>query len=275
MQKVMRAMNMIASIKLHKLLRIQGAIQIFSKSLKDLRDNIARSLHHLEVPLVTGYKNEKKIHVVIFTADKGLCGSHNSTIKKATEMVLEKNKSNSIESEVTCIGKKGALFCGQKGYPVSFQTEIHERTFSTDALMQVSGKILNSFLQGSVQRIITIYNRFVSTIHQETLVDQVLPFSGSSGSGEKEKGFTGYTEPKETAFIGEAAKLYLFYELQAALFNSRLSEQAARMTAMENATNNSEDLISRYARARNRVRQTAITNELIEIISGKEALKRK
>jgi F-type H+-transporting ATPase subunit gamma len=141
------------------------------------------------------------------------------------------------------------------------------------SLKQIAADMLKRFLAGDVHTVITVYNKFVSTIHQETKIVQLLPLPVRGDPDKKPMVFSGYTEPEEDMFLTKAAVVYLFYQLQSALFNSRLSEQAARMTAMENATNNSEDLIHRYARARNRVRQATITNELIEIISGKEAMK--
>lgn len=273
MQKIMRAMNMIASIKLKKLLKIQDDLNIFSKSIKSIEEAIQKSFHDSREPVIKGYKTIEDSHIVFFTADKGLCGSHNTTIKRAIEKTFFKNKKNKIITDFTCIGKKGVLFCRQKGFRMYGQTEIHEKLFTTDKLKQLTSKIFKRFLNGEIHNVIVVYNKFVSTIQQETVVEVLLPLPHYEEPENKQKIFTGYTEPEDNSFLIKAAEQFLFYSLQSALLNSHLSEHAARMTAMENATNNSDDLIYGYSRARNRARQALITKELIEIISGKEAMK--
>jgi F-type H+-transporting ATPase subunit gamma len=125
-----------------------------------------------------------------------------------------------------------------------------------------------------------IYNHFISTISSKTVVIRLLPLSvrkPGKGPDMREKkwvpGMSITVEPEYEDFIKESAGLYVQYRLKIALLNSILSEHSSRMTAMENATNNSEDLIYRYNKTLNRKRQADITNELIEIVSGKEALK--
>jgi F-type H+-transporting ATPase subunit gamma len=274
MQKLMRAMNMIASIKLRKLLHFQSPLQLFAKSLATMAHNIVDAFNDTGHPLITGYKQTKKAHIIIFTADKGLCGKHNNSIQKAASACIEKKQTEGITVDVTCIGTKGATYCLRKGYPVYQQTEINDRALSMDALKGIAAKALQQYLDGSIQQLVVINNNFISTLQQETETTQLLPFPITLKADEKREILNASTEPVEEEFISVAAELFLFYKLRAALVNSLLSEQAARMTAMENATNNSEDLISRYGRVKNRARQATITNELIEIISGKEAMKR-
>jgi len=273
MQKVMRAMNMIASIKLRKLLRFQDSLHTFTQSIKAIEQLMLSYSQDWKSPIIDGYKNVKKSHIVIFSADKGLCGAHNTSVKKSVDLLMAKNQHDNIDADITCIGSKGALFCRQKDYPIAAQSDINEKVFTMQHLKQIAADIFESFLQGETQSVTVVYNGFVSTIDQKTTVLPLLPIAVTEEARQNTMRFSGYSEPAQDIFLTKAAELYLYYKLQVALLNSRLSEQAARMTAMENATNNSEDLIHRYGRARNRVRQATITNELIEIISGKEAMK--
>ncbi|MBN2739030.1 MAG: ATP synthase F1 subunit gamma [Spirochaetales bacterium] len=275
MQKVMSAMNMIASIKLRKLTRLQDSLITFSDSLKVMRENIMTTLHHKKEPIIYGYKTIKKIHVIILTADKGLCGSHNNSIRKMADAILVKYGGDNQTFEFTCVGTKGINFCKTKQLDIVAQSPIHESIFTMDKLKSFSDRIFHSFYEGKNQLVLLLYNQFHSTIQQTPVISQLLPLSPNHETEETASinKYAGYTEPKEKKFLPQAARLYLSYSFQAALYHSLISEQAARMTAMENATNNSEDLINRYGRARNRARQASITNELIEIISGKEAMK--
>ena len=132
---------------------------------------------------------------------------------------------------------------------------------------------MKRFLNNEIQQVHLIANYFVSMLHQETRTVQVLPFPSSDTKDNQRRAGEASFEPAPDDFFKEAGQLYLYYKLMSALFNSYLSEQSARMTAMENATKNSEDLIKHYVKLMNRARQANITNDLIEIISGKEALK--
>jgi F-type H+-transporting ATPase subunit gamma len=269
MQKVMGAMNMIASIKLRKLFALQGGLRSFEQALEAVARDIGRSLDRASHPALGGYPQLRSAHAVVFTADKGLCGAHNNNVQKAVDALAERLSREGIAIDFTCVGTKGAGLCRRRGYRVAWETAIGERELEMSALLAAAERAYERFLSGELQQIFLVYNRFVTTIHQETETSRVLPLPVEGGQG---RGSRASTEPAPEEFLPAAAGRYLAARVQAALANSRLSEQAARMTAMENATNNSEYLINRYVTLQNRARQAAITNEIIEIISGKEAL---
>ena len=273
MQKVMRAMNMISSIKLRKLYAVQNSLALFETSLNSMLKMIISSVSGSDSPATRGYENEKNIHIVMFTADKGLCGTHNSSVQKAVNLLIMENLEKGRPAEITCIGSKGAAFCARRDYKVFRKTEISDRVLTTEKLREISSGIFTRFMENRVQRVYAVGNIFHSTLNHETVTAQLLPLP-EPGTAENTAVITEFlTEPAEDLFAEAAAGLYVFYKLKSMLLNSSLSEQSARMTAMENATNNSEDLINTYKIALNRARQASITNELIEIVSGKEALK--
>ncbi len=272
MQKVMRAMNMISSIKLRKLHTLQNSLLLFTRSVSSIYLQIAAALSDSSNLLAAGCGKVDRIHLVMFTGDKGLCGTHNSSVQKAAGKLIDENKTSGVETELTCIGNKGINFCKRKGYKIHQQSEIGERTFDKERLRVFSDGIMQRFLDGEVQKILVIGNVFYSTLHQETKTQQLFPFF--IPEKDKREDSCGYLTEPEGNFLAEtAATRLLYYRLQISLLNSNLSEHSSRMTAMENATNNSDDLINKYTSIQNHARQAAITSELIEIISGKEALK--
>lgn len=311
MQKVMRAMNMIATIKLRRMFSVQAPLRLFDATVSELGRHIAAALGSSRHPVIDGSVATRRAELVVFTADKGLCGAHNNSVQKAVESLAQECLANGIAVETTCLGLKGANFCRRKGYDVYYQSEIGDRTMDMAALRRIAADLLSRYLAGNIQRVFIVYNRFITTLHQQTVSSRLLPLpvrdgeapqAGSAGtgpdggvpdggggrhgdnppdglratettaSGRPERAADYATEPVAGELAVPATELYLSYRLRAALANSLLSEHASRMTAMENATNNSEDLIGRYMTIQNRARQATITREIIEIISGKEAL---
>lgn len=273
MQKVTRAMNLIASIRLHKLVSRLEPLVAYEKSLASLLDLSKPALRDETHPLVAGYADVRLVHLVVLTADRGLCGSHNHAVHRALDRLVGQLRQRGAAVELTCLGLKGANYARRKGYPVFQQSEIGEQVLTPAALRALADKVLARFLDGRTQAAYLVYNKFVSTLRQETQTVPALPLQRL----EKPKGPTPVevqVDPHEEAFIEEAGPLVFRYLVALALAHSALSEQAARMTAMESASKNAQDLKKVYVKVQNRMRQTNITNELVEIISGKEAMKR-
>ncbi len=271
MQKVMGAMNMIATIKLQKLFALQSSLHRFDAAVNAIARDIGAALKHTSHPVIDGYPTARKAHVLVLTADKGLCGAHNNSVQKAVDALAKTNLDEGVALEMSCIGSKGASYCRRRRYEIFQQTEMSDRLFNGNAVRQIISKIYLRFQDDDVQSIFMVYNRFVSMLHQETITTQLIPFSFPEDLQAEPAEMNFETEPPGERFIVTAAGLYLVYKLRVAVADSLLSEHAARMTAMENATNNSEDLINRYMTLQNRARQASITREIIEIISGKEA----
>ncbi len=272
MQKVMRAMNMISSIKLRKLYAVQDSLALFNHSVDEIRTIIHSVLSDSHNPIAAGYQDVQRCHVIMFTADKGLCGTHNSSVQKAVDALMKENSDAGIPVDVTCIGNKGVNYCKRKEYTIFQQAEINERVFSVEQLRTISSTIFNRYADNEIQKVYVVSNMFYSTLRHETVTLQLLPLFIQERKGDTGPGMI--TEPEGDDFVLSAGKLYFFYKLRSILLNSYLSEHSSRMTAMENATNNSEDLINKYIAMENHARQAAITDELIEIVSGKEALKK-
>lgn len=275
MQKVMSAMNMIASTKFSKLLTKQMALLKFRDALNRVRASLFLRISRSSSPVVTGNDGDGVAHVIIFTADRGLCGAHNNSIFKGLEKLIKRLAVSPDDFEVTSIGSRGAKYCRKKEYVLFHSVDINEKTLHDSDLLRISETTFKRFKNGEIESVHIIYNHFVSALTQTTTTDRILPIKIE----EKEEKDDDSAIVEMTSDLGDeklvesAAPLLVFYQLKTALLDSYLSENGARMTAMENASNNSQDLINRYAKIKNRARQTAITNELSEIVSGKEAMK--
>lgn len=285
MQKVMRAMNMIATVKLRKLFPGMEALDLFSRGVEELRRDLSTTMAGMEHPVMKGHPTPRIAHVILISGDKGLCGSHNNSVQKALELLKTRKDLSRMELELTCLGTKGATYARRKGFKVAHSLEVHEKVCTPEALDDIATHLVRRFLAGEIHEIHLIHNHFLSTIQQVTRTNCLLPLKAPFDEAETETATPvravrvrvpaspPETLPEPEEFLTGAAENYLAFTLRTALGHSRLSEQAARMTAMENAGNNSQDLIDRYLVLRNRSRQSTITNELTEIISGKEALK--
>ncbi|MDA3925819.1 MAG: ATP synthase F1 subunit gamma [Kiritimatiellae bacterium] len=277
MQKVMNAMNMIASTKFRKLMMRMPAMEKFRNTVGIIRDDITSGLGSSTSAIIYQPEKVKNIHVIVFTADKGLCGSHNSSVLKALIKIFADENRKGVALDVTCIGARARNLCRKQNFKVCDEINSNEQHISDHALREIATKTIKRISEGEIDKVIIIHNHFVSTLLQQTKQLQIFPMlpNNNEKSGEPDKSrveLSLETEPKPADFIIPAATLYLYYSMKIALTDSYLSEHAARMTAMENAKTNAADLIKRYVKIRNRARQSTITKELIEIVAGKEAL---
>jgi F-type H+-transporting ATPase subunit gamma len=271
MQKVTRAMNMISSIKLRKILACQNAVNLFQRETDRIRDRIVSVLGDGTHPVTAGYGQRSRVHLIVFTADKGLCGTHNSSVLKSADAFAREHRREDREVEFTCIGIKAINHGMRSEWDVFRKEESHEKAMTRDVLSEMGDKIYERFSSGEIQEVWILGNHFVSTLQQDTTLERLLPLPGANKVGARGESLA--AEPEGDILAAAYGGIYLKDRMRSFLIHSSLSEQSARLTAMENATNNSEDLINKYVTMQNHARQATITNELIEIVSGKEALK--
>ena len=271
MQKVTRAMNMISSIKLRKYLALQSPVNLYQNETDRLCRKIRSQLRGTAHPVIGGYEKVSRVHLILFTADKGLCGTHNSSLLKRADAFAGERARMGVELDFTCIGIKGINHARRAGWEIFRREENHERTMTRDVLSEMADAVYERFLSGEIQEVHVLGNLFVSTLQQDTECGRLLPLPDDDAAGQGCVPFD--TEPSGNELAACYGGNYLKDKLSSFLIHSALSEHSARLTAMENATNNSEDLINKYVTMQNHARQATITNELIEIVSGKEALK--
>ncbi len=266
MQKVMSAMNMIASTKFSKLLTKQASLVKFEKNLSSIKKSLFNIMSQSNSPFLNSGKMTKKSHIIIFTADRGLCGSHNSSVLKSLISLVK----DIDDFDVTAIGLKGANFCRKKEFSLYHSIDINSKTLTDNDILRINETVINRYKKGEIGSLYIIFNKFVSSLSQPTVTEKILPMDMMTETDNKRTSIT--TDIYADELVLSAVPLLVLYKLKVALLNSYISENGARMTAMENASNNSQDLIERYGSIKNRARQTTITNELTEIVSGKEAM---
>jgi F-type H+-transporting ATPase subunit gamma len=285
-QQITKAMKMVAASKLRRAQeRIMNA-RPYAVQMQRVLGSVAARVDPSIHPLLTmrDLRPESKTLVIIVTGDKGLCGSFNTNVIKAAGAFI-------VESAQPCslglVGRKGREYFGRRGFDVLFeQIGIFQKLRYADAQV-IAQLAVDAFVSGQVDRVTLIYNEFKSVMTQRVVVDQLLPIArgdvsspagagtGSAGSASPGEGYLPVDylyEPAPQEIFNQLLPRYIEIQVYRALLESNAAFFAAQMTAMDTATKNSADMIANLTLYMNKVRQAAITREIIEVVSGAEAL---
>ncbi len=274
-QKITSAMKMVAAAKLRKAQEQAIASRPYCSSMEKIVSSLANKLIDNAPELLKGKKEIKKQLLVVFSADRGLCGGFNGSISRAVKLEVKKSKDIGIETKLLFVGRKSA-----DTFKKDFQQHIIEiitgnstNPIYSDAL-SISSKIVDLYQSDEFGSCKIIFNKFVSAITQEVTLKSLIPIetNNEDASNNNQVSSVYEYEPSEEVILEELLNKNIATQLFSAQMESTASELAARMTAMDNATRNAGDLIDRLTLQYNRTRQAFITKELIEIISGAEAL---
>ena len=269
-QKITRAMKMVAASKLRRAQEAIVQARPYALSMRGLVDNLASraelDLHPLLHPAAQG----GNIGLIVITSDRGLCGAFNSNIVHAT-MDYIRTDFQDKRTTLTIVGRKGVDLLRRRH-------DVIGETYTGAAerpLMETSRVIIedvaNRFTQGDTDEIYCVYNEFKSALSQQVTLEKLLPFEPSPAENGKAPIDYLY-EPSQTAVFEALLWKHLQIQMHRILNESAASEHGARMTAMDSATTNAGEMIDRLELQYNRARQDAITKELIEVVSGAEAL---
>ncbi len=273
-QKITSAMKMVAAAKLRKAQEQAISSRPYSNNMQKIVSNLSRKLSSNAPLLLTGKPNKKIQLLVVFSADRGLCGGFNSSITRLVKSEIINAKKSNLETKLFLVGRKAADALrrefGDKFLEVvtgnSANPKFSDSTF-------ISKKILNYFDQDEFGKCKIVFNEFISAITQEVRIQSLIPIEiDDKENTTSESKFVYEFEPSEEEILEDILIRNITTQLFGAQIESTASELAARMTAMDNATRNAGDLIDRLTLQYNRTRQAFITKELIEIISGAEAL---
>src|SRR5215813_13351477 len=274
-QKITKAMQMVAATKLRRAQAAAEAARPYADRMDKVLRNIAAAVGgSSSAPRLLAGTGKSDMHLlVVCTAERGLCGPFNSAIVR-----LAREHANKILAE----GKQIKILCvGRKGYDQlkrQFEKQIIEtidlrgvRTLGFDTGEMIAGKVIALFDAGGFDVCTLFYSRFRSVIAQIPTAQQIIPAAAPGGAENGERAVYDY-EPDEEEILAELLPRYLATQIFRALLENAASEQGARMSAMDNATRNAGEMIRKQTLTYNRTRQAMITKELIEIISGAEAL---
>ncbi|HCX72887.1 MAG TPA: ATP synthase F1 subunit gamma [Candidatus Cloacimonas sp.] len=267
-RQITNAMKMVAAAKLRrsqeKILAARPYADNINKMLRKLKLKNKFTEHQLLYPNQDAARNA----FVFVTSDRGLCGGFNSMISKRALIYLEEHKN----TDIICIGKKGYDYIRQHT-----NLEITEKYFNFFNEMdfsiskQIADDLLKKFLKGDYGKIDILYNEFKSAIQQNIITKQLLPIVPAENEEISTLDFI--YEPDDNTIISELGEKYIEVEIWRIMLESSAAEQGARMTAMDSATDNADELVEELTLKYNQVRQSSITKEIIEISSGAEALK--
>ena len=273
-QKITSAMKMVAAAKLRKAQEQAIASRPYCSSMEKIVSSLASKLIDNAPELLKGKKEIKKQLLVVFSADRGLCGGFNGSISRAVKLEVKKSKDLGIETKLLFVGRKSAdtLKKDFQQHIVEIVTGNSTNPIYSDAL-SISSKIVDLYQKDEFGSCKIIFNKFVSAITQEVTLKSLIPIETNNEDVSNNQVSSVYEyEPSEEVILEELLNKNIATQLFSAQMESTASELAARMTAMDNATRNAGDLIDRLTLQYNRTRQAFITKELIEIISGAEAL---
>ena len=275
-QKITSAMKMVASAKLKKAQDKAESGRPYALKMSSIVSTLASKVNKGSGPkLLFGNNLDKSILLVAISADRGLCGGFNNNISKEVRRRVKELENDGKIVKLILVGRKvGTVLKREMGDRIigSF-TGIQGDNLSFTKVSPVSLQILSLFEESSVDKVEMLYNRFQSVISQVVTKKQLIPAEVSDEKIEEEDQQTTYEyEPEEEIILNDLLPRNLSTQIYSALLESSAGELAARMTAMDNATRNAGELIDRLTLEYNRTRQAFITKELIEIISGAEAV---
>jgi F-type H+-transporting ATPase subunit gamma len=216
-------------------------------------------------------EEERKVLLVQITADRGLCGGFNSNLNRRAEAFIRDMNGKGIEVDLVNVGRKGHDYFRRRRLTIVERFLNVMNDVSLELAQKVADVAAEKFVAGEYQAAYILYNRFRSAAAQVLTLRKLLPIS-TDGEGAP-RNLEYLYEPSEEDLLSRILPMYLVVQLHAGLLDSVASEQGARMTAMEAATSNAEEMIYRLTLKLNRLRQESITKELMEIVGGAEALK--
>jgi len=286
-QQITKAMKMVAAAKLRKAQEDIAASRPYAEKMFEMVGSLTKGTSKDENQLMSSSSNSGKIDLVLFTSDRGLCGGFNTNLIRAAERFLVEHKGKEVR--VRLVGTRGNEHFKKRGLEIPSTDHMGSiRPQMADARERAQ-KIIKGFLDGDTDEVYILYGKFVSALTQTPTLKKLLPFepeSGAEATGEVEEKTESHGDSHNVEASGvftyepseaEILETLLPKAAEVMIFNSMLetaaSEHAARMAAMDNASKNAKEMIGSLNLVYNRARQSAITTELTEIVSGAEALK--
>jgi len=286
-QKITSAMGMIASFRIKKALsRLEESKPFFDK-IEEFVYNLGFCKQLLDDRLVKPRENEKTVMVMGITSDRGLCGSYNSDVIKLMEEIIGRAQNQGKQVVLDVIGTKGKNYFSYQGQPLS---RVYENLSAWPKFMdarEISREIISRYVVGEVDRVLICYTKFISVAHHKPVTVQILPIPLSEKMDEGDQAAYGIDEvmidnrvcritpdfiyePDLVTLIRSLVPEYIFTYVYRLLLESTASEVGARMVAMDQAKENSDELLEKLDRQYHRSRQHQITTEIMEVISGAE-----
>ncbi len=279
-QKITKAMKMVAASKLRRAQEAIMSTRPYARKLGELLRHLVTKVDPSLNPLLTS-REVGRVAMAVVTSDRGLCGAFNANIIKATVQEIRTIYRSYYEADyglkLITVGKKGFDYFNKRDYDLYARHVGIFQALDFKHARQIVQELTEGFLGGDFDKVIVIYNEFKSVIQQKIVVEQLLPIPPEEAPEGETKSLSQVEyiyEPSSTDIINALVPRHLNFQMWRILLESNAAEQGARMAAMDNATENAKELIRDLTLSFNKARQASITKELLEIVSGAEALKK-
>lgn len=269
-QQITKAMKMVAASKLRRAQERVLATRPFASQARRVLTSIAARVDEETHPLLVRRANDgaRPTLVIAITADRGLCGSFNTNVIKAFGAFLRENPGRQIS--LGLVGRKSRDFLGRRGLPVRFEYVNLPKAISFAEAEAVAAPAVSDYLDGKVDSVYLIYNEFKSVIQQKVVVEPLLPLA-PVGAAETGPVVDYLFEPSPERILDVLLRRLVVAQVLRALLESNAAFFAAQMTAMDSASRNSSEMIESLTLTMNKIRQAAITREIIEVVSGAQS----
>ncbi|MCQ2272779.1 MAG: ATP synthase F1 subunit gamma [Bacteroidales bacterium] len=273
-EKVTSAMKLVSAAKFRRSQQAIINLRPYSSKLSEIMSDISDAANSVEDMPLFAKREPNNVVIIVLTSNKGLCGGFNSSIVKETNKLVKEQYAKQHEAgnvQLVCIGKKGKEQL-EKTFPVMLSNEhiLDQPDFSDVAA--VAEDLMTKFAKKEVDRVVVVYNQFVNAATQKVTVEQFLPIVPQSSTERNNLKNDYIFEPSKEELFRSLTPRILKLQFYKILIDSIASEHGARMTSMSKATDNANEMLKELRIKYNNARQSAITNELIEIVSGAEAL---
>jgi F-type H+-transporting ATPase subunit gamma len=272
-QQITRAMNMVAAARLRSTQGKMENFEPYARKFAEVLGNIAGRVEPDAHPLLVPKETVERVELLHFTADRGLCGSFNmNSIARAEAWVRERQKEG-VECSLTLVGKKGRDYFRKRDLEI---TADHINVYGKVDIAftnQMTQGFIDRYLAGEIDELYMLYSRFVSIVKQEPTFVKLMPIEPPRQEEHVEAMAEYLYEPGAEELLVELLPKHISVQIFNAFLQNEVSENAARMAAMDNATNNCAELVENLTLVYNKARQAAITAELMDIVGGAEALR--
>ena len=270
-EQITKAMKMVAASKLRRCQMRAEESRPYTETLQQTLADLAPLAGELNHPLLAARKEVKRVLYVVVTGDRGLCGVYNTNLIKTTSDAMH-HDTRDVKSGVIAVGRRASDFFKKRGGLVTDWTGLSDYVNYSDA-KEIADYIMEAYASEQVDEVNLVYSRFINVLRQVPTITRLLPVATPQADGEGEVHKEEYIyEPSAKQILGSLIPRYVGSQIYHAMLEGKASEQGARMTAMGNATENAAEIVRNLTLEMNKERQAAITNELIDIVGGSEAL---
>ena len=276
-KKITRAMELIAATRVVKAMQRANEAKPYATQVTGVIENLAAGGARVSHPLLREVDDVKRVGIIAITSDRGLAGSYNAAVIKAAERQLDAARTQGADYALILIGKKANDYFSFRNYNIEASYTGMSDTPTYENAREVAGKVVEMFEAGEVDRVELAYTEFITMGTQKVTVRRYLPLETAEAMAEEGGGSSSALaefefEPSPGGVLESLLPRYMESRLYSALMEAAASEHANRQRAMKAATDNAEELIIKLSREMNQARQASITTEIMEIVSGAEAL---